>query len=969
MLGTFKNIVIFFFCFTFFKVAAQDYNFWNYTVQNGLVGSQVNTVFQDELGFLWIGTESGVSKYDGTTFYNFDKFDNLSSNSITHITQDKQGVLWFGHRDGSVTSYLNNEFNPVLFEGDSVCDFSLNFKGDLLVTTPQNIYSLKNNEKPKTLLYNIDVADKFIKSHNLNDSIFIVVSHNKIQLFKVNEGELILNQNKEYPVKISHFATDNKCYFISSLQGEMFMLDKDLNVKDKLHLNTKINYVECADNRLFLSYEEGVIILTKNEKIEQLKKLKTNGVEINKTYLDKENILWMPTAQKGLMALPKSHFLRYGYPNDLGNLLSYTDIPSLTLFFEKGIIKPGLNQSNFSVSNRFTEKINTALLTQNNEVWYGTNKGLFLRFSGSTIEYEFKEFKGKKINALTSFNEDVLIATDEDLFIYKPSTNKVTSFTSQYNLNAFGVKRFNILNDVIYGIGKGNIIKISQQEVSFLFKDNNVKELDFTSLNSYKENLLIGTQGKGILEYYPNKSYINLTEKLNLPYRYVISIQQMNDSVLWFTTKLGIVKINNKKGEYNLYGQRYLGDLNFIPQTPIRKDENCFFISDKGLILMESHLFDDNKINDIKITSLQVSGVDKEITTNTILNYGNYPVKINYELVSLNDKTYFQYKLDGFSNYWSDATAQKNVTYLNLTPGKYTFRVRTVNPKNNEFGVEQTLNFEINIPFWKTTKFWIFTALGLACLFLTIYFFRILSLRAQKRKLQKQVEQKTFELSLQKKQLEQFSYSLSHDLKNPVNNIKGLVEILEENKSDEVISMLSQSTEVLENKILEALNSIKRTQANVKEVKEVLFNGVFNKVKKSLMMLIKENNAELSIDFSVPNIQYEETLIESIMYNLISNAIKYKHPDRTPQINIYTEQINDLVRLSVTDNGLGFDVEKEKENLFSIFKRVHTQGEGTGIGLYMIKQMVEINGGSIDVESEIGEGTTFHVYLKPLKVK
>jgi signal transduction histidine kinase/ligand-binding sensor domain-containing protein len=974
MLVAFKNILVFFFLFVCLRGVGQEYNFWNYTVQNGLVGSQVNTVFQDDLGFLWVGTESGVSKYDGTTFINYDKFDNLNANSVTQIIQDFTGAIWFGHRDGSITLYENNKFLPIVYESDSILNFSLNYEGNLLVTTKNSIYFLTEKQKQTIAFYNADITEFFIATKQLTQKDWLVVTNHNLSVYSLENNIPKLKYQHKLLINVNYFDANRGKFFVASNKGEILSFDNNFKILDKLDLKERINYIQYKDDRLFVSSGKGVFIVSVKDKAQILKNIITGGIGVKKTFFDKENILWMATENKGLLALPKSHFLKYSYESKLGNLISSsTKKSSQILVFEKGIGSIDVNSTadGFKLIGRFKKNINTALLTDKNEIWYGTNKGLFLRFSNSVIEYEFKEFKGEKINDLCLFNGNVLIATNRDLFVYKPSTNKVSSFTLENNLTEFSINSFNIIEGEIHGLGKGNIIKITAKEVGFLFnKKNELSELEFTALTKSNNKILIASQGKGIYEYYNRNSYDNLTEKLNTPHRYVISLQQINDSIIWYTTKQGIVKCNINTGDYDLYGQKYLGDLNFISKPPITQSEDCFFISDKGLILAEYRLFNTiNNNNNLQITSFQVSGVEEYLTHNLELNFGKYPIQIGYELISLKDKSYFQYKLEGYSNYWSEPTTQKNVAFLNLTPGKYSFKVRTIDPKNDKVQNEKELNFVIKIPFWKTTSFFGVISLGLVLLFIVAYFFRILSLRVQKRRLEKQVEEKTFQLSLQKKQLEQFSYSLSHDLKNPVNNIKGLVEILGDNKSDEVITMLSQSTEVLENKILEALNAIKRTQANTQEIKQVVFIEIFEKVEKSLMMLIKENKTTLLTDFSVKGIQYEETLIESVLYNLISNAIKYKHPDRLPIVNVYTEQINDLVRLSITDNGLGLDIEKEKENLFSIFKRVHTNGEGTGIGLYMIKQMVEINGGSIDVESEIGEGTTFHVYLKPLKAK
>jgi signal transduction histidine kinase len=104
--------------------------------------------------------------------------------------------------------------------------------------------------------------------------------------------------------------------------------------------------------------------------------------------------------------------------------------------------------------------------------------------------------------------------------------------------------------------------------------------------------------------------------------------------------------------------------------------------------------------------------------------------------------------------------------------------------------------------------------------------------------------------------------------------------------------------------------------------------------------------------------------LKSIIYNFMSNAIKYKSPERTPLIRIKTEMNGYGLKLFISDNGLGINLKENREKLFMIFKRFHTHVEGTGIGLYMVKRLVERNNGIIEVESEVDKGTTFTVTFK-----
>ncbi|MBX9851972.1 MAG: GHKL domain-containing protein [Cytophagaceae bacterium] len=106
------------------------------------------------------------------------------------------------------------------------------------------------------------------------------------------------------------------------------------------------------------------------------------------------------------------------------------------------------------------------------------------------------------------------------------------------------------------------------------------------------------------------------------------------------------------------------------------------------------------------------------------------------------------------------------------------------------------------------------------------------------------------------------------------------------------------------------------------------------------------------------------TCLKSIIYNLLSNAIKYRSPQRNPIVEFKTEMSHDCLCLLIKDNGLGIDLQRNKQKLFSIFKRFHDHVEGAGIGLYTVKKLVEKFEGNIDVESEPGVGTTFRINFR-----
>ena len=221
--------------------------------------------------------------------------------------------------------------------------------------------------------------------------------------------------------------------------------------------------------------------------------------------------------------------------------------------------------------------------------------------------------------------------------------------------------------------------------------------------------------------------------------------------------------------------------------------------------------------------------------------------------------------------------------------------------------------------------------------------------------------------------LDNFVYTASHDLKAPISNIQGLLDLLEKSLSPEsqasphtrkVLSMMEKSTERFMRTILD-LSDIARLQRQGSEPEELMdLLTVIEEVRLDIASLIEQADAQLDVEVEgCGPIRFSPKNLRSIAYNLVSNAVKYHDPERQPLVRIRCEETEDYQVLTVADNGLGMDLSKDNQ-LFGLFRRLHTHVEGTGIGLYIVKKIIENAGGMIEVESEVGVGTTFRVFFR-----
>jgi signal transduction histidine kinase len=127
-----------------------------------------------------------------------------------------------------------------------------------------------------------------------------------------------------------------------------------------------------------------------------------------------------------------------------------------------------------------------------------------------------------------------------------------------------------------------------------------------------------------------------------------------------------------------------------------------------------------------------------------------------------------------------------------------------------------------------------------------------------------------------------------------------------------------------------------------------------------------ETEVDLQIHLEAQQITFVKSYLKSILYNFISNAIKYRHPKRKPSIQITTKELADEVVMSIQDNGVGIDLRKHRQKLFGLYQRFHLDKEGKGMGLYLCKTQVEALGGRIEVQSEVGTGTKFDIYFRKM---
>ena len=239
--------------------------------------------------------------------------------------------------------------------------------------------------------------------------------------------------------------------------------------------------------------------------------------------------------------------------------------------------------------------------------------------------------------------------------------------------------------------------------------------------------------------------------------------------------------------------------------------------------------------------------------------------------------------------------------------------------------------------------------------------------------IQEELTEKNLLLKKINQELDNFIYTASHDLKAPILNIEGLIIAILDRvnknryKIDDIITgltLINNAVGKFKNSILELTNIAKIQKDFTNTFDKINIGEFINEVCMEIDYLIAGSNT--IINFHNPgnvSIKFSRVNLKSIFFNLISNAIKYRHDSRTPVIDIYVEKHKEFTLIRIKDNGLGIK-KKDIPHLFAMSSRFHDHVEGSGIGLYLVKKILDNTDGNIVVESTLGVGSVFNLYFK-----
>jgi len=647
-----------------------------------------------------------------------------------------------------------------------------------------------------------------------------------------------------------------------------------------------------------------------------------------------------------------------------------------------GLIKASPRDSKggaYSVTQYFANKGQPAALSNNSiyciledrkgRVWAGTfDEGLVLieenggKTTFKTTQNSFRNYPKGGFLKIRHLAEDaegrIWVGTTGGLLIFNPDAGRAENYVfSQYRKEP------------------GDIHSLGGNDIQFIFRDSQKQMWVLTTTGGV--NLAQGDNPLKAL------SFTNYSSKDGLPSDFLLSCAEDSKRNLWVATQNGLAKFSiDKRTFQNFNYNDGLQDLSFSEAscTKLKGGELVFGNTGGYLEFNPEKIFTKKISAPMALTNLQINSKDIAPNENSPLNHSinnteEVELKYDQNVISIDfavldfhssDKLNYASRLVGFDNVWRNTEGQRRATYTKLPPGEYTFEVKSLNGELYKQIPFRSLRITILPPPWKT--WWAYT-IYLIVLLIAFSFVRRLAATMLKLKQGIEVERRLADLKLS------FFTQISHELRTPLTLIVNpSEEILEHeslsDKGKEYINVVIKNARRMlrmVNQVLD-LRKVQSGKASLQPVDLELISFI-----KSSFDYFKEvtthKNLRLEINSNLPDLQVwvDAEKLEIVIYNLLANAIKFSPDNSTIYVNVNKNDASGYFRIEVADEGPGVD-EMELQDIFKLYYE-GKQGsgkhvKGTGIGLALTKELVELHGGKVYAEPNLPTGLRVIVELK-----
>ncbi|MDD4823207.1 MAG: two-component regulator propeller domain-containing protein [Bacteroidales bacterium] len=1027
-----------FICLSVAPLFSETFSFRHLSVEDGLSSNMVRTLLQDKYGFIWIGTDMGLNRYDGATIKVY-RYDAQIPNGFISALYEGEDAMWVGTDRGLfLYSYETESFS--LFQNKTVDHVAITSGVNSITRDKDGNYWVATNEQgvfkynPSVRLleqYTFSVwsglvSQIFVDSDNRVWAITNQNSHsiyrlnkvkNEFESFELHAGSgevecksLVLLEDSENSLWLGSW--ENGIYKIDRYSGQVQHFLRPSDGYKTLHIHSMLEY---APHKLQIGTDDGLGLFDMiSGNYELFTDEETNPNAISNRFVyplvkDTEGGIWVGTFYGGLNYISPfagqfDSFSHSNYSNSVsgnvigrfcedteGNVWIASDDGGLNCFhpqtnrFDHYLPQQG---SKSSISNHNVH----ALCLDGNHLWVGTYSGginvLNIK-TGTFKTYTFDSNNPKSPDGTSAY----VIFKDAEENIWVTSMQGVNLYNRKED-NFIRVKNLGSLTIDIKQDTKGNIWFATQGKGLFKYDPLQKKWTNYlhdkspTSLtNDQVNSILIDKEGKiwigtmnGLCTYNADLDHFEQVD-LDIPSRNISAILE-DEHVLWLTTSNGLVRYEPGTGCKVFTKSDGLLSNQFVTNAAIKTSDGKIYVGTvKGFNSFSPNKIHSNKIPPaVVITGLEIFNKEVNISQSPLpvsplvmkqltLSYKDDVFSLRYAALSYTtpEKIQYAYKLEGFDKDWNYVGIQNKATYTNIPPGNYVFTVKACNGDGVWNQVGRTLPIEILPPFYLTPFFKLLYLLLIIALFLTVIY--LLHKRTQKKhvaeikSLQENKEKEVHEAKIQ------FFTTIAHEIRTPVSLIIAPLE------------KILSSASALPAAIRDDLNMIDRNSNRLLLLVNQLLD--FRKVEQEGMKIRCKEQDIIPLLKSVserfiPSVlhqgirfieEYPEDpcfvcvdgeALTKMVSNLLTNASKYTKDEIKLSCAVQSDLHSFTIR--VTDNGVGISKQDQKR-IFEPFYQSADHKSGTGIGLSIVKSVVEAHNGLIEVESGLGKGTSFIVTL------
>ena len=1033
-----------------------EYLIRHYTIDDGLPVNSINSIVQDDLGYLYFSSYDGLVRYDGYEFvtYNSGNSEGMLTNRLAGGLKAGNSTLWLLNENGTVTSKTGNVFKTytglvlpgfairifysesgVLWiagtEGVAFYDtvkeafikkehsllesetgnIGEGLYGEIYVVNESGLISIKGQNITQILtLEDSPIPKEGVTNVKQYDDRYIWVlgdngafRYNLVE--KIFDVKLISDEEDLFLWNMSTWSDDE--YIFTGNTG-FYVFNKKTETSRKLPL--PINSDRLRFDLVFKGlHGEDILIGDDEVVIDEATVLTAKNIKTG--FLDTEGSIWIGTESNGLYQLRAGNFSNLSEENAPGFTNVYSIIEDKegsfwACSFSGGIFrfsKNGYTNWNTSNSRLITnlckflyEDVDGSILAGlNNEgIWKFENNDWVQLDTYKIAGYPTPEVMHRKGKQLFIGNYSSLVTTEGDeLRFFDPAQPKeldgvqVIKENSRGELyvgtSAAGVTKITGKNFINYSANNGKLNSNAIRDI-YLQSDDS---LWVVTANLGLNRLVLDIHGEVL-------SSISITTNEGLTQNSLHRMIDDENGNFWISGNGGIMRVS--KTNLNNFADGLVQGLQVISYDEndgmlnreanggvqsagiLSSDKKLWFPTQKGISIIDPYSLESSQSVKTPLPILESFEISDQKTfiegkSKITLPKGERSVRINFTAPSFTnqERTQFSYKLEAVNSSWQKADLTRQAVFTNIPPGEHEFTLTAQRIGSDP--IQEVVLISIPFLFYETVLFKIILVLLGSGLLFVAYKQRVRRLEEREKKLKHLVNEQTQELQEAAEQKQRFFTGITHELKTPLSLIVGPLDDISENPENvsprllkNRLSMMQRNSHRLQHLVNQILDVSK---LNADAIKLTLHPVDLAEITKQIAGQFQSQLDQEEITLSVISDDIEEPIYvdqeawERIVINLLTNAIKFSPKQSTITVEIINKK--EHVQLSIKDEGPGIK-EEEQGKVFEYLYQVEgaKAAEGTGIGLFLVKGLVEHMGGSIALESREGKGATFILTLK-----